>query len=657
MPMRNIIHTRHIHFVYNIVLSIRHIVPMNTKSTKHLKVETIIDSTTDKDIIRQAVDAYIDGLSSIAFPNDLQHVLGISEDIKILHALFIARAKLCAKETEEIIHQINTRAKIFLSSSYSTLLSNDQKLWNTTSDSSLIVGALACVDRGIPAEAIIGPDVASLGRTLAGDIEFSYIPVRNSFYPAPSALIKRFVHYGRQGHTLVEFLIEHTSCGRRGQILANEGIHSRIPTLGYILEHIDALATEFDGDHTKNREALASILCLWHTYKRNGPSVVTPDAGLYVGIIQKIAQRQALRQLAEDITITAPIEGYEKDTGNLYAGLDKLDVLTDPAVLQAGGYTKDILTSLASADRIFSLETHAPQIYADLVHAGLPKPGAYTFNGLQSNWLEVLEAMHEVARALWSRTKTSPVIQTYITSYFSHWRGTQINLNDASDRRILHHLFHVTAYAYVLDTFTHGHTPGIHHIEQYLATGDHEIGMKPMIALGQGDLDRPDATEMYTGYSVLLHSSPGKNGTPIPVTIKLDTERTGDKPMTTEETNISIDDLHEFFRLWPYFLVGDMIPILMVRGKFTGGVSRLGLSVLRSFGDMVSLSSQTDHTLAHFVPAVNSHNEVVLVPAKDVLKTGINAGKSLSDFRSHMLILADQYSDSAIQKGFASTSF
>lgn len=629
---------------------------MNRKNDSH-RVETIIDGTTDKTIIQQAVDAYIDGLSSIAFPTDLQRVLGISEDMHTLQTLFVSRAKLCAKETEEIIYQINTRAKMFHSQEYTKLLADDQSLWNNSdTESNFLVGALACVDRGIPAEAIIGPDVSFVGRTLAGDIEFSYIPIRNAFYPAPSALIKRFIHYGRQGHTLIEFLIEHTSCGRRGQILANEGIHSRIPTLGYILEHIDALASEFSGDTASTVTLLSSILPVWQKYERRGPSVITPDAGFYVGTIQKIAQRQALKQLHEDISIVAPIEGYEKDTGNLYAGLDALDILTHPDVLTAGGFTKDILSKLAADDKIFSLAAHAPHVFTDLIHAGLPKPGAYEFTDLQSNWMQVLTAMHEVTRTLWKLTSTSVSIQKCIASYFSHWRGTHVNLDDISDRRILHHLFHITAYAYVLDTLTRGHPPGVHHIEQYLATGDHEIGMKPMIALGQGDLDRPDATEMYTGYSVLLHSSPGKNGTPIPVTIKLDTERTGDKPMTTEETNVAIDDLREFFRLWPYFLVGDMIPVLMVRGKSTGGVSRLGLSVLRSFGDMVSLACQSDHTLPHFVPAVNSHNEVVLVPAKDILRTSIKAGKSLSDFRRHMLTLADQYSDPAIQQGFASTS-
>ncbi len=136
----------------------------------------------------------------------------------------------------------------------------------------------------------------------------------------------------------------------------------------------------------------------------------------------------------------------------------------------------------------------------------------------------------------------------------------------------------------------------------------------------------------------------------------MDTDRPGNKPMSTEETNVAFDDLHEFLKLWPYFLVGDMIPILMVRGKHTGGVSRLGFSIIRSLGDMTVLLEQEQSPLPHFVPANNSHGEVVLVPARKVVEMGIQAGSDLKKFRSLLPTLADDHSDPAIQQGFASAN-
>jgi hypothetical protein len=621
----------------------------------HLKpLDTIIDGTTDASTIANAVTSYMEGLSHLAFPPDLNDALNTPLDVAPLKNIFANHANAAAKTTKEIIMEINKRGKLFDSSRFRTLLKKDESLWRRNTYESPVVGALACVDKGVPAEAILGLNVSSLGRVLGGDIEFSYIRSKNKFSPTSSALIKRLIHSGRQGHaTVIELLIEHTNCGRRAQILANEGIRSRIPTLGYIFTHIDALATDIVGDTDK----LPQITAFWRGLPRRGASVIMSDAGLYAGIVQKIAQRQALRQLSEYITIISPIEVYEKDSGNLYAGLDSADILTDAEVLHAKGFTKAVLRSLADQHKIFSLENHCGKLFS-LLETSIGKKGSYTYAQFQRHWSQGMEDMHRVVTMLWKAfDDADPSVSRCVHAYFSAWRHDRpLDTSSVTDRRIVHHLFYATAYAYLLDTFAHGHEPGLHHIEQYLATGDHEIGTKPLIALGQGDLDRPDATEMYTGYSVLLHSAPGQTGSPIPVIIKLDTERSGHQAMSTEETNVALDDLKEFFRLWPYFLMGDMIPILMVRGKTKGGVSRLGLSVLQSFGDIATLYQQTPQILPHFVPAANSRNEVVLVPAVDILDQGLGAKGKLKAFRTRMTQLADRYSDASIQRAFATTN-
>lgn len=615
-------------------------------------MKTIIDGSTDKQIIHHAVEAYMEGLRALAFPDNFSAALGTDLPVDRLKRAFDHRVTLCAAQTEELLYELNTRAEELSSDRYRELTRKDKALWQKGSGSHPLFGVLACVDKGVPAEAI-GVDISNVGRTLAGDIGFSFISSANAFHPIPSALIKRLIHYGRQGKTvLVEPLIEHTGCGRRAQILANEG-HTRIPSIGFIFDHIEALATEFGTGNRALAKKLQKIRTLWLSYRRVGPSVLTPDAGLWVGVIQKIAQRQALSQLSGDIRIISPIEVYEKDTGNLIVGLDRIDVLTDPAVLSHQGFTRESIGRLSENKQIFSLKGRHGDVFSAIEASGAGKPGTFTYASLGANWLAGITAMYDITAALWRLFETgNRAIESFVSAYFTAWRGADAATGDPIDRRIIHHLFHVTAYAYVLDTFARGHEPGKHHIEEYLATGDHEIGAKPHIALGQGDLDRPDASEIFTGYSVLLHSTPGHEGTPIPVAIKLDTDRAQHQPMSTEETNVALEDLSEFLKLWPYFLVGDLIPVLMVRGKASGGISRLGLSVLKAFGDIAIMYEQPDSPLPRFVPANNSKGEVVFVPAVHVLEEGVNAD-SLTSFRHTMVQLADRYSNPAVQRSFA----
>lgn len=608
------------------------------------KVETIIDGSTDKHVIKNAIDPYIETLYEMATPVTLKNSLNLEEDLSGLQKRFLNRLNEVSEQVSNIVFEINNRAKLFLSREYTELVEKDKSLWQKFKGNAPLFGVLACVDKGVPAEAVVGPEVSGLGRLLAGDIRVSYIPSINSFVPIANSLIKRFIHYGRQGNSiLVEPLIEHTSCGRRGQILANEHGHGDIPTLGFIFDHVDVLVGSLDSAQI--------IKNLWLSWKCSGTSVITPDRGLYAGIIQKMAQRMALKSLKKDIKIISPIETYVKENGNLYAGLDNENILTDSVVISENGFTPTALENLANSKKIFSLQYHSQKVFDAILNRGKIDKGSKKFEDLQKDWLNVQKDLVLITETLWNVFNSGDkFVKDMVNDYFKAWRSTSFS-DLPEDLLTIHHLFHIVAYAYLFDTLTNGNIPGMQHMEHYLATGDHEIGMKKFIPLGQGDLDRPSSSEMYTGYSVLLHSKPGHEGKPILVTIKLDTDRIGDLPMSTEETNVAIDDLKEFFKLWPYFLVGDIIPILMVRGKTLGGVSRLGLSVLRSFGDMTILLEQKPSLLPNFVPANTSLGEVVMVPALDVIKAGINS-KTLKDFRSSMTIVADRYANPSIQAAF-----
>ena len=190
-------------------------------------------------------------------------------------------------------------------------------------------------------------------------------------------------------------------------------------------------------------------------------------------------------------------------------------------------------------------------------------------------------------------------------------------------------------------------------MEDHLATGDHSTGAKRHLALGQGDLSRPSAAEIFTGYTVLLHSTPGHHGTPIPLFIKVDTERTSDQPMTTEETDIATSDMREALKLWPYMAVGDLIPVVTVRGKTTGGgVDRLPYSIVANLGSIVEMNEARNRVLPDLVPALNTQGKVMQIPASAVIEAGLDAGDDLKDFRAKVMLVADRFSDPAVQKSF-----
>jgi len=626
-------------------------------------IETVIEGSPHPHDIAIAVGKYTHALQTFAYPKDIKHCNRLPDTIGALEPFFKTRVEAVTPKVIDIIRTLNERAHIQNSSEYEELVADDVRLWLPEGQAAApLFGVLACVDKGIPFEAVVGID-GDMGRTLAGDLSIAYIRSKGQFVPVESALVKRFIHMGRQGHNLlIEPLIEHTGCGRRGQMLANEHGSEAIPAMGYIFEHIDALTSEFDGNETENRQKLETIKNFWLSLERQGNAVIAADHGLFAGIVTKIAQRQALQQLRPFIQIINPIKIFNKMTGDVIVGMDNLDILSDPLVLKSGGFTEDVLKKLAEKGDIFSLHAYYLQLEPLLNSHSPIKAGTHTYRDLQTTWLDVQKDLVSTTASLWKMYHSPNKNFTSLRQMVDHYLRATLNTklqeqirSSGQDKlivdRLIHHLFHTLAYTHVLDTFHKGNVPG-KHLEGYLSTGDYEIGTKEFVGLDQGDLDRPSAAEMFTGYSVLLHSTPGHEGTPIPVMIKLDTDRKGVFAMSTEETNVAMDDMHEFLKLWPYFLVGDMIPVLAIRGKHHGGISRLGLSILLSFGDITNLLERPNSPLPPFVPANTSQGEVVLVPAYDVLLAGIETQNDLKKFRNRMTHVADGYANPDVQKSF-----
>lgn len=623
------------------------------------RLETIIASATEVRTIQTATKSYLNCIAKLAYParikSDPQKVTPALASMEGLRETFHNRLKQSMPLVVEIIGEVNQRTAALRDLEFKELSRRDDATWNIFPEKKPpIYGTLACVDKGIPVEAVMGLK-GEMGRTLAGDINIRFIPSKKSFVAVESALTKRLIHLSRQEGgdiDLVEPMIVHTICGRMGQLLANEFGGKNMPSLADVFNHLDFLSDSFKGDSKSNMQLILEIKKMWASLDRSNSTVQAPDGGLYASVIMKIAERQGLMQSLEGQFKhkILPIEIYDKNNGDLIVGMDNLDILTDPGVLEAKGFTKEVLSDLTSRGKLFSIGAHRDEIERLLkVHSEVPQ-GKHDYLELQTDWLNVQGSLVGVTETLWKLYDAkNEEITNMVGRYIKAMNIDKLTSNKNRTRRLIHHLFHTIAYAYVLDTFNRGNLPG-KHIEDHLAIGDHEIGAKTHMALGQGDLSRPNAIEILTGYSVLLHSKPGKDKSPVVVMIKLDTDRTGDQPISTEETNTAIEDFREFLKLWPYFLVGDLIPILAIREKDKGGISRLAQSVILAFGDIDDLYEGFE--LPRFVPASTSSGEVVLVPADEVLRAGMKAGEDLGEFRRLVKIEADHHNIIDVQKAF-----
>mgnify|MGYP001591199621 FL=1 len=605
------------------------------------RLNTTISGKSDPKIIKTAVDSFLNGVVGLIFPPEILN--SSLSKMAGLKPIFLSRAKKASAEIADILQEINQRAQILRSREYADLAEKEFRSWSPDGEK-LSVGVSACVDRGIASEAVSAPD-ASMGRTLGGDIPFSHIASKNSFVLDASALKKRLIHGGRGGGgTVLEIMVEHTGCGRRGQMLANEASGSEIPDLGYVFDRVESLAGQFSGSKSEIAKGIGLIKNLWNTYDKKDGAVLAPDGGLWAGIVAKIAQRQALENL-ETVKIVAPIEIFDKSNANLIAGADSLSALTHPIVLKEGGYTAKALDELADKGIIFSLSKEDCPLQRG--------QSSLDYADLQSDWLNVQSKISRLTQELWNKYLAEKSGKGPLTNMVNRFLGVVLKQASPLIRaRMTHQLFRNLAYCRLLGTFEKGHPSG-KHLEDHLATGDHSTGAKRHLALGQGDLSRPSAAEIFTGYTVLLHSTPGHHGTPIPLFIKVDTERTSDQPMTTEETDIATSDMREALKLWPYMAVGDLIPVVTVRGKITGGgVDRLPYSIVANLGSIVEMNEARNRVLPDLVPALNTQGKVMQIPASAVIEAGLDAGDDLKDFRAKVMLVADRFSDPAVQKSF-----
>lgn len=609
-------------------------------------LETVISGSVEQRRVDTAVGEYLRGLTKFVLPD----ALSADEDLSGLariEGIVAERIGAVGPLVSSILLSINSRANTINSREYMNLVAYEEKQWRRSGDPEFEVGVRGCVDAGIPREAIIGSD-GHFGRTLAGDDSITFNPAKGRFVLKPSAFKKRLIHGGRTGKDeVLEILVEHTGCGRRGQMLANLGSDNNISRLfGVVMDNMDALVDEFEGQD--NPQAINAYLRASKENWQDGS--MSQDGGVWAGIWVKIAQRQAYGKVADGLNIVSPVQLYDKHDGNLFAGLDDIKVIGNPISIKSGGFTEEALKQLAEDGDIFSMR-HTVEQMEDLLSVNLQiTKGESTFQDLQTDWLNTKRKFVTVTGKLWemyqSKDQQFEPVREMVTDFIDKsFHGKSVT--EAMRRRLTHQLFRAFAYAWTLDTFGRGNLPG-QHIEDHLATGESAVlGVKEHLPLGQGDLQPPSAAEFFTGRSVLLHSSPGHAGEPIVVMMKHDTDRPDNQPMSTEETQRATDDTKELLKLWPYLVVGDIVPVVVIRGKNHGGVSRLALSIMLNFGDITDL--QASGLLPEFVPAATSKGEVVMVPALEVLSAGIKAGRDLKTFRAATVMIADRYDNSQVQ--------
>lgn len=637
------------------------------KKTHNETPFTVIGGSTERGRVERAVSDYADGLHKfLEIHPFMAESIGLEQtDAQLIMdatALEVGRASNYVGDT---ILELNKRYQDRRSPEFKQLKQEDQELWNNQGHR-IVEGVMVCVDQGIPSE--LYPPDATMGRSLAGNTPKRYIPSQRSFILDPSYLKKLILHEQRHDppDARVEWLVVHTQCGRVGQMLSNTGSEgSMIPSFSPYFEHADALFSEFigdSGDPDTIASGLENLKQYWHDHRPDTGNMSITDEGRLAAVLQKIAKRQAIRHEVSHVPTEMPIQLVDKRDLNIYTGLDNIEVLTDQEVIQSGGFTDYMLEKLAGEGRIFSLKHKASEIYNLLNQKGLQK-GSRTYAELQTQWLTVQSELKNITANLWQLFESDDPATQPLKAIVEHYleslgKTNTINISaeieQSVKRRLIHDLFHVTSYTYLLNTFEMGNAPG-HHSEGYLAVGSPEEGALKNLALAQGELDKVTASNILTQHAVLVKSAPLEKGGPIPALLRLDTERASADRMTNEETLRAQTVFEEMLKLWPYLAVGDIVPFLVIRGKKEGGISRLPLSILMTF-DNLGICYERGQ-LPEFVPAANTQGEVVLVPARNIIQTRLKTLKNnqgLKEFRAELALLADMYSYPEVQRSFRS---
>jgi hypothetical protein len=625
------------------------------------ELDTVIAGSTERKVVDRAIDGYANGLKDFLTTNKpLQDYLGINtKQAEILHTATSKQVETAAEYTKEVILELNKRYEELASARYTNLKKKDFDLWNNT-DYDIQEGVMLCVDQGL-VTALYPPD-SVMGRSLAGNTRKQYIGSINQFVMDATFMKKVLIHEQRQNALdgRIEWIVVHTGCGRVGQMLSNTHNPSNfIPNFDQYFRHADALAPEFTGDRAEVLSKLETLKIYWETHRPNTGTQPITDEGRLAAVLQKVAKRQALRREIIKVPTKMPIQLVDKRDLNVFTGLDHIDIITDPSVLKAGGFTDQILEKLVQEGRIFSLRSYSAEIYTLLEKSSLKK-GSRTYKQLQTDWVAVSEDLVEVTEILWKLYTAKDSISQPVKNAAEHFIRSLGKTNqmpvtkeimNVMQRRLIHDLFHVVAYTYLLNTFEKGNDPG-RHMETHLETGNPDEGALPHLGLGQGEIAGVNALNVLTEYAVLGHSIPGQTGAPVPALLRMDTDRPSHERMSFEETIYAQNVLHESLKLWPY-MFGDIIPFVVVRGKLEGGISRVPLSVLKTF-DNLGICFERGN-LPVFAPAANSQGEVVLVPSRDIVQTRVAAlkkGGGLKEFRQNLSQVADSYSSTSVQRAF-----
>lgn len=645
----------------------------NVDLDQELKLATAIEASVDRGEVLRSVLEYLNGYNNFIFPKSLSQL----RDGALLRPLLQQesttkeRVLSTAELITDIIVSFNERAAIQSSAEYQALIQDEQSQWcaDERECEHLGCGVRCCVDQGIPREAVVG-SVDPLGRSLAGDDKLRFSESGKGFRLETSSIKKKLIHLMRQGKdVMLEFLVEHTGCGRRAQMLANMGAEDNgiSEQFRLLFDNLQTLAPEFNADPRVADRQLMEAQTAW------SKGAMAKDGGLWAGIFMKVAQAQAYRHLTspdQEASWIVPIKVYDKHKGGSLVGLDNLDVLTDPRVLAAGGFTNEVLEELITEEKVISLENSVtnPSMQEHLMrHLSVAK-GAYTFADLQNNqsWFEVKKALIATTKDLWSLYNSETEGQQF-RDYVSRYL-TMILHRDQNDlrairdgkrtvgetmvtNRIVHQLFRELAYAWTLSTFEMGNEPG-HHMEDHLAIGDSSIlGATEHLPLGQGDLMQPSILEAITGYSVLMHSEPGHKNEPVVAMLMFDTANADSNvPTDTYVNNEAISTLRMLLKQWPQIVIGDIVPVILIVNKENRSVNRIALSLLLALDSIVD--QEEEGNLPMWARASASSGEVVLVPAELLFQAGLTAGEDLKKYRELSIQIADQHNNRATQESF-----
>jgi len=634
----------------------------------------IIAGSIKREPIDKATLAFFNGMKRLLFPS-VKHIVGVIDFQKIskLKKAWLGHINQVQPQVVDIIEEINKRARVKNRDDYKTLIKRDMAQWIGGNGRfwkaarGLLVGFRGCVDGGLTDEAIAGYD-AKFGRSLAGDDEIVFLDKDKRWCLRPNAVKKILLDQGVKGGASLLGLIEHLGCGRRDQMRRNLQADNEIARLfGDVISNISSLEPEFEGGGKKAAKALRKMLRMWkETDAKTGVTRMVEDKGVWIGILAKIAQRQAYREMRDLKRTIIPVELYDKRDGNVFVGIDNYRVLTHKLVSENGGYTDDVLEELVDEGLIFSLK-HEVSKLDGLLSKRLSlkvKKGARTFENLQENWLSTREKFTDVTGELWhlfeSDSKDKDVLSfkalvlRFVKLSFqqvSHdFEALDSDIKEVLKRRQIHHLFQMLAYAWTLDTFSEkGNPPGTAHLEKYGVARSGEFGVKKYMGLAQGEIDEPRAIEMLTTREVLLHSKLIEKEEPVIYFWQLDTDRGDIPPISGTEGAAVRRDIEELLKLWPYIVIGDIVPVIQIISKDHDGVSKLALSSILEFEDL-NVYAQIEGGLPELVPAANSKDEVVLIPAMDIIDLGLKTKGNLIRFREELRELADELSNKAIQR-------